>query len=215
VPYANGHWQGLLDGEPAAVRRSGFGDAQLRFSYNFFGAAELSPQAFLEFMAENPVNTTAGVGVSITAPTGEYRNDRLINLGSNRWIVRPEIGVLHQRHKWQFEVTGSVFIFGDNDDFWRSTVREQDPLWFTQGHVIYTFRPGLWAGLSGGYAWGGRSEISGVRKNDDSRIRYWAITLGVPINARQGLSFAIASGRTNTLFDSDLEKVSVGWNLMF
>jgi hypothetical protein len=69
--------------------------------------------------------------------------------------------------------------------------------------------------LSGGYAWGGRSEISGVRKEDDSRIRYWQVTLGVPINARQGLSFAFASGRTNTLFDSNLDKVSVGWSLMF
>ena len=215
LPYANGHWQGLLDGEPASVRRSGLGDSQLRFSYNFLGASELDPQAFRQYMAENPVHTTAGIGVSITMPTGEYRSDRLINLGGNRWVIRPEIGVLHQRNNWQFEFTGSVFIFGDNDEFWRGNVREQDPLWFVQGHAIYTFRPGLWAGLSGGFAWDGRSEISGVRKDDDSRIRYWKLTLGVPINARQGLSFAFASGRTNTLFDSDLDNLSVGWSLMF
>ena len=215
LPYANGSWRGLLDGEPASVRRKGFGDAQLRFSYNFFGAPELDLKEFRDFLAENPVSTTAGVGLSVIMPTGEYRNDRLINLGANRWVIRPEIGVLHERHKWQFELTGSVFIFGDNDDFWMGTEREQDPLWFAQGHAIYTFRPGLWAGLSGGFAWGGRSEISGVRKDDDSRIRYWKVTVGVPINARQGLSFAFASGRTNTLFDSDLDKVSVAWNMMF
>ena len=69
--------------------------------------------------------------------------------------------------------------------------------------------------MSGGYAWGGRSEISGVRKDDDSRLRYLKITVGVPINARQGLSFAFASGRTNTLFDSNLDRVIVAWNLMF
>jgi hypothetical protein len=215
LPYASGSWSGLLDGEPASVRRRGLSDAQLRFSYNFFGASELGPKEFRQYQAENPVNTTAGFGLSILIPTGEYRSDRLINLGNNRWVVRPEIGVLHQRNQWQFEVTGSVFIFGDNDEFWMGNVREQDPLWFAQGHAIYTFRPGLWAGFSAGYAWGGRSEISGVRKDDDSRIRYWKVTLGVPINARQGLSFAFASGRTNTLFDSDLDQVSVGWSLMF
>ena len=215
APYANGYWRGLLDGEPASVRRSGFADAQLRFSYNFFGATELGPKAFRQHMAENPVYTTAGFGLSLTMPTGEYRSDKLINLGANRWVIRPEIGVLHQRNKWQFELTGSVFVFGENDEFWNGLIREQDPLWFAQGHAIYTFKPGLWAGLSGGYAWGGRSEISGVRKNDDSRIRYLKISLGVPINARQGLSFAFASGRTNTLFDSDLDKLSVAWSLMF
>lgn len=215
VPYARGDWQGLLDGEPASVQRTGFGDAQLRFSYNFLGAPELGPREFRQYMAENPTNTTAGFGVAVTVPSGEYRSDRLINLGGNRWVIRPELGVLHQRNKWQFELTGSVFIFGDNDEFWRGSVREQDPLWFAQGHAIYTFRPGLWAGLSGGYAWGGRSEISAVRKDDDSRIRYWRISLGVPINARQGLNFAFASGRTNTLFDSNLDNLSVGWSLMF
>lgn len=215
LPYANGYWRGLLDGEPASVRRSGFGDSQLRISYNFFGASEMAPKEFRQYMAENPINTTVGAGISITMPTGEYRRDRLINLGNNRWVIRPEIGVLHQRNKWQFEFTGSVFIFGDNDEFFSGLVRQQDPLWFAQGHAIYNFRPGLWAGLSGGYAWGGRSEISGIRKDDDSRLRYLQITLGVPINARQGLSFAFASGRTNTLFDSNLDKFSVGWSLMF
>ena len=54
-----------------------------------------------------------------------------------------------------------------------------------------------------------------MRKDDDSRIRYWKITVGVPINARQGLSFAFAAGRTNTLFDSNLDRVTVAWSLMF
>ena len=28
----------------------------------------------------------------------------------------------------------------------------QDPLWFLQAHAIYSFKPGLWASFSGGYA---------------------------------------------------------------
>ena len=215
LPYANGRWNGLLDGVPTAVRRHGFGDLQLRLSANLLGPDPLKMREFAQSAAQNPVYTTFGAALGVTVPTGEYRSDRLINLGDNRWVLRPELGVLHQRNNWQFEVTGAVFLFGDNDEFFRGTVRKQDPLWFVQGHAIYTFRPGLWAGLSGGYAMGSRSEINGDFKLDDSRIRYWKVTVGVPINRRQGLSFAFASGRTNTLNDSDLDRVTVNWSLMF
>ena len=215
LPYASGSWKGLLDGEYASVRRRGIGDATVKFSMNFLGSPALSGREFAKFRAENPINTTMGAAVAVIMPTGEYRSDRLINLGSNRWIVRPELGVLHQRNKWQFEVTGAVFLYGDNDEFWQGTVRKQDPLWFIQGHAIYTFRPGLWLSLSGGYAMGSRSEINGLSKGDDSRLRYLKVSLGVPINARQGLNFAVAAGRTNTFTDADLTRFVVSWSMMF
>ena len=144
-------------------------------------------------------------------PTGEYRSDRLINLGANRWVIRPEIGVLHQRRQWQFELTGSVFIFGDNDEFWRGTDREQEPLWFAQCHAIYTFRPGLWASLSGGYAWH-RIEL---RRDFDPVALELVATNEVAEGQHTNASLAFASGRTNTLFDSNLDNVSAGWSLMF
>jgi len=162
------------------------------------------------------VNTTVGVAVGVAAPLGEYFSDKLINLGSNRWILRPQVGVLHQRGKWEYEVTGSVFLFGDNDRFWKGeNLRKQGALWSIQGHLIRTFKPGLWASFSAGYAIGGQSTINGVRKPDDSRLAVWAISLGVPINPRQGLKFAYISSRTNVRSGSDLDTFQVGWTLMF
>ena len=108
-----------------------------------------------------------------------------------------------------------MFLFGDNNDFWQGTVREQDPLWFIQGHVVYTFKPGLWSSFSGGYGYGSRSTVFGIPKNDDSRLRYWKLSLGVPINSRQGLNFSFALGRTNTRSDANLNRVGMGWSLMF
>jgi hypothetical protein len=110
LPYANGRWSGLLDGEPASVRRHGFADARLRLSVNLLGSPPLKMREFAGFQAQNPAYTTVGAAVGVTVPTGEYRSDRLINLGENRWVIRPELGVLHQHHNWQFEVTGSVFL---------------------------------------------------------------------------------------------------------
>jgi hypothetical protein len=215
LPYAQIHWEGLLDGEFASVRRQRFGDARLRLSVNLIGAPALRGKDFARFRASNPVTTVVGAAVAITVPTGEYRSDQLLNLGQNRWVVRPQLGMLHQRHKWQFELTGSVFLFGDNDDFLGGAVREQDPLWFIQGHVIHTFKPGLWGSFSGGYGHGSRSTVSGLRTADDSRVRYWKLNLGVPINPRQGLRFSFAVGTTNTRSDADLNRIAVSWSMMF
>jgi hypothetical protein len=215
LPYANGHWQGLVNGESVSVRRQGFADARLRLSVNLIGAPALRGKDFAQHRVANPVTTTVGAAVGILLPTGEYSSDQLLNLGSNRWIVLPQLGVLHQRYQWQFELTGSVFLFGDNNNFWQGTVREQDPLWLIQGHVIYTFKPGLWGGFSGGYGYGSRSTVSGLRLADDSRLRFWMLSLGVPINSRQGLSFSFAIGRSNTRSDANLNRFTVGWTMMF
>lgn len=215
LPYAKGHWEGLVNDEPDSVRRQGFGDARLRMSVNLIGAPALRGKGFAQHRASNPVNTVVGAAVGITLPTGEYSSDQLINLGENRWVLRPQLGLLHQRHKWQFELTGSVFLFGDNNNFWQGAVREQNPLWFIQGHVVYTFKPGLWSSFSGGYGYGSRSTVSGIPKNDDSRLRYWKLSLGVPINSRQGLNFSFALGRTNTRSDANLNRFALGWSMMF
>jgi hypothetical protein len=40
--------------------------------------------------------------------TDKYDSNLLINPGQNRWIVRPQLGVLHQQHQCWFELTRSV-----------------------------------------------------------------------------------------------------------
>jgi len=215
VPWARGKWKGLLGGEPASRTREGFLDPTIRLSVNLYGAPALKGKAFGQFMAEHPVNTTVGAAIGIIVPVGEYFSDKLINLGSNRWAIRPQFGVLHEHNRWQLEATGAVFLYGDNRDFYPGTqVREQDPLWSIQGHVIYTFRPGLWASVSSGYAWGGQSTISGKRANDENQIVVWAFSLGVPISARQGLKFAYINSRTRTQTGSDLDTFTLGWSMM-
>jgi hypothetical protein len=95
------------------------------------------------------------------------------------------------------------------------TTRKQDPLWAAQGHVIYTFRPGLWASFSTGYGHGGRSHINGIAKADDSRLSYWAVSFGFPINPRQGLNIAYVAKETNTVLDSKYDGLALGWSMMF
>lgn len=213
LPYSTGRWEGLVNGEYTTIRRRGFTDPRLRFSVNLYGAPALTGKEFVQYRRDHPVTTTIGAAMAVTLPLGDYNDTKLINLGGNRFVVRPQLGVLHQRYKWQFELTGSVFLYQTNDEFWNGNTLKQDPLWFLQGHVIYSFKPGLWASISGGFAHGGRSSINGVDKTDDRRSRYVALSLGVPINRQQGLKFTYLTSDTNIDVGQNTSSLLVAWSI--
>jgi len=212
APWTKGRWEGLVDGVDTAVRRQGMADPWMRFSVNLYGAPALQGREYLQYLSERPSNTTIGAGLTVIAPLGEYNMERLINLGNNRWVFRPQLGVLHQREKWQFELTGSVFLYQTNSEFWRGSVREQDPLWFLQSHVIYTVSQRTWASLSYGFAYGGRSTVNGQSKDDASRSALMAVSMGYNINRSQGLKFTYLRTRTHTSQGNDSDTLSLGWS---
>jgi hypothetical protein len=215
APLAMGRWEGTVDGEYTSVRRHGLGDPNIRMSVHLAGAPSLSGKAWLEYQRQHPVNTIVGAAVSLKLPVGQYSSDRLINLGANRWVLRPQLGVLHQHNKWSLELTGSAFLFSKNHDFWMDTKFEQDPLFALQTHFIYNFRPGLWVSIGTGYGIGGRSSVSGGEKSERTDNWLYGLSVGIPINARQGLKIGWYQGRTQTSIGQDIEGVTLGWSYMF
>ena len=216
VPYVRGRWQGLVDGEFMSTEREGIADPRLRFSVLLSGAPALSGEGFSKYRATHPVNTTVGAAVSLRFPIGEYYRDRLINLGSNRFVLRPELGVLHTRHRVSYELTGSMSLFGDNDKFWPGdSVREQDPLFLIQGHVVYTFKRGLWASVSAGYGFGGESSINGVSRDDKNDNYFWALTVSAPVARYQSIKLTYAGVQTNNLVGIDSDNLLLVWSLLF
>lgn len=212
VPYASGRWEGFVDGVYTSVRRRGFRDPRIRLSVLLYGGPAESPA---EFAKSEKSNTVVGAAVSIKLPWGHYHDDLLINLGQNRWIIRPQLGVTHTRDKWTYELTGSVFIFGDNDEFWGGNKLESDPLYALQGHLIYTFRPGLWASLSTAYGSGLQATINGLPKDNKSANWVTALGVGFPLSRTQGLKFSWFRFRSQADTGSDSDSLIVGWSMMF
>jgi hypothetical protein len=207
VPWQNLHWTGLLDGAPAEAKRVGLADPNIRLSMILAGGPP-DPSA--------SSNTVVGAAVAVSVPLGEYFEDKLLNLGQNRVIVRPQIGVLHTRGKWSYELTGSTFLYGDNDDFYDGSKLEQDPLYALQAHVIRTFnKAGYWAALSAGYGWNGRSTVDGSRADDSKRLFLSALAVGLPIGKSQGVKFAYIRSRTNTNKGSDTDSLAIAWSHIF
>jgi len=212
LPYRAGRWEGTVDGELVEFRRRGLADPRVRFYMLLYGGPE---QTTAEFVSSKKSNTVIGAAIAVTMPFGEYSSERLINLGSNRWVVRPQLGVTHTRGKWTGEMTGSVFLYGDNNEFWMETTLESDPLWALQAHLIYTFKPGLWASLSTAYGMGGEAKVNNIAKNNLSGNWLSALSFGFPIDRRQGVKLTLLSGRTQKSTGVDINSLVVSYSFMF
>lgn len=212
LPYIAGRWEGTVDNEFVHFRRRGPGDARMRFSMLLYGGPAENMQ---EFVKSKKSNTVVGAAIAVTMPTGKYNKDRLINLGANRWVIRPQLGVTHSRGKWTGELTGSVFMYADNNSFWKDTELETDPLFALQGHIIYTFRPGLWTSISTAYGWGGEATVNGDAKNNPSGNWLTALSFGFPITHKQGIKIAWIRGRTRKPTGADLDSVALAYSVMF
>ena len=212
VPYAEADWEGLLQGEPASVHRQGFGDPRFRLSVLLYGGPALDRRQFAE---APPSNTVVGFGLSVVAPLGEYIDDKLLNIGQNRWIIRPQLGITHTRGKWTGELTGSIYYFTDNDRFFQGTTLENDPLYAIQGHLIYTFRPGLWASISTAYGDGADPTVSGVPKDAETENWLNAISFGLPISRTQGIKLSYVSSRIQVPTGADVDTLLLAYSMMF
>jgi hypothetical protein len=215
IPVHHATWVGLLDGTPAQVTREGIADPVFRLSINLLGApvagASQSPQG----KTTRRVNTVVGAAIAVSVPVGDYLDDKLLNLGQNRYVIRPQIGVVHTRGPWSYELTGSTFFTTDNNSFFNGKKREQDPVFAVQSHLIRVFQPGLWASLSGAYAWGGENTVDSVAKGDSRRGFLAAASVGFPVAHNQSVKFAYVASRKNADTGSDLDTLAIGWSMRF
>lgn len=211
----DGRWTGLVDGVPRSIKRSGLTDSVLRFAINLYGTPPLEGKEFAAYRASVDVETIVGAALVVQLPTGDYMDDKLINLGTNRFTFRPQFGVVHNRGKWSMELTGAVWLYTDNNDFFNGNRLEKDPLYTLQTHFIYTFRPGLWAAASAGYSYGGESIVSGVDKNDRRENLAWALSAGYSITRQLGVKIAYLGFRSQESVGQDTDIIAVGFSVFW
>jgi len=207
VPYAWLSANGEVEGDAKSVTRTGFGDLGLRWSVNLLGAPAQSLEEFREYQQD----TIVGASLTVTAPTGQYDSTKLVNIGTNRWSFKPEVGVSKALGSWILEADAAVTFYTDNNEsFPGSSVRQQDPLYALQAHVIYTFNPKLWGALDATYYFGGRTSVNGnLNDNLQSNTR-WGATLAQSIDVRSSIKLFFNSGvyaRTGT----DFTTVGIAW----
>jgi hypothetical protein len=189
LPYAWLSGSTKIAGRPLSTEVSGLGDPQVRFSYLFYGAPALTLQ---EFEAYTP-DFILGGSVAVTAPLGQYDSDRLVNIGTNRWSFKPEIGISKTFGPVTLELEPSATFYTDNENFFGGRKVQRDPLYAVQGHVIYHTRHGLWAALDATYYGGGRTTIDGVPGQSLQDVRVGG-TLAIPVDRHNSIKISASTG---------------------
>ena len=206
VPYTDLSGNGMVAGERRERNISGFNDPRARFSVNFYGAPALSLEEFANYKQDLLI----GASVQISAPLGQYDPDRLINLGNNRWFVKPDIGISRQWGDVTLELATGAMFFTDNDDFFGGKKLEQEPLYITQFHLTYNVVPGIWAALSGNYDFGGRTTVNGEAKDDFQKNSRLGVTLALPVNRNNSIKLYASTG-VHTTVGNDYDLFGIVW----
>ena len=206
VPTSSFSAQGIVNGQPAERQMSGFGDPRFRVSVNLFGAPALSAKDFVNYQQDLIV----GVSMQVSAPLGQYDDSKLLNLGFNRWSFKPELGISKAWGPWTFELTPSVLIFSENKDFFGGNTFSQAPIYTVQGHILYTFKSGIWMALDGLYFAGGHTALNGVRSDNEQINTRVGFTLALPVDRNNSLKLSASTGVT-TRTGSEFSAVGVAW----
>jgi hypothetical protein len=212
LPYAWGDVSAIIGGTPQSTSRSGIGDMRLRFSYLILGAPATAPKD----LAKAPRKTILGTSLSIVAPTGQYMPEKLINLGTSRWALKPELAISQPVGKrWLIDVYAGLWLFTKNDSYYPgNSVRTQDPLGSFQSHISYNIQPLMWAALDMTFYTGGNSSIDGVPNKDRQSNSRIGATMVFPVGKRNSLKFAFSTGAI-IRSGADFSTVSVGWQTTF
>ena len=106
---------GRVGEDAREVSRSGLADPRFKLSVNLLGGRALSAQEFAR-AGERP--TIVGVSLTVVPPLGKYDSTKLINLGSNRWSFKPEVGISRLiRRKWTLDGYAGVWMFTAYGEF--------------------------------------------------------------------------------------------------
>jgi len=209
VPYAWVSGSANFAGTPVSRRVDGLADPRLRLSYNFYGAPALS----MEESADYEQDLIVGASVQVTAPLGQYDSDKLVNIGTNRWSIKPELGL--SKEWWgtlTTELAGGVVFFTDNDDFFGGRRREQDPIYSVQTHLIYSFRRGIWGALDATWYTGGETTIDGARRDDRQENTRLGATVAFPVNRYNSIKIHATTG-LETRTGGDFDTIGVAWQV--
>ncbi|WP_051979071.1 transporter [Edaphobacter aggregans] len=212
VPYGWGNVTGNVGDQRGSVHRSGLMDIRTRLSVNLRGNPAMTPA---EFAKRQHRSFIIGTSVSVLAPSGQYDNTKLINIGANRWAFKPEVGVSWPVKKLDLDLYAAVWLYTPNASFYPGTAdRTQSALTALQAHVSYTVRRGLWAAFDATWYGGGSTRTNGGSPTERQANTRLGATLSIPVAKQQSVKIAYSSGVSGTI-GASFSTISGGWQYVW
>ena len=134
----------------------------------------------------------------VTLPLGEYNKNRLASPGGNRWVIKPEIGIVKGfGEKTYLDLILGGEFYTDNNKFAGNNKLKQDPALLAEVHLSYDITKQWAVSLDYYYAHGRETKVNGVKQDDRQS------------NHAVGTTFFFMIGGNNQLLFSYREDVSV------
>ena len=213
-PYGNGNFHGTVVGAETLAYRSGLLPATFRFSVNLIGGPSMGVDEFRKWRQK----TILGASLKLVPATGQYDPTKLINFGSNRWALKPEIGYSRRWGHWIVDAYAGAWFFTTNPEFFSRNqyspginTQSESPIGSFEGHLSYDFKPRLWVSLDGNYWFGGVTSMNGVSNpatmQGNSRVGF---TASIPVNKHQSLKLSYSDG-AYIRYGGSYRNFSVAW----
>jgi len=183
---------------------SGYADPSVQLDVNLLGTPPL--KAGFDLLNYEPT-WTLDAAVMLGVPLGEYDDNKVVNLGLNRFYGRIafpfkyHFGVFTPGYMSSLEVIASVWLFAENDDFVGQKLKN-DPLWQLEAHWTHDFTRHFFGSIDLLYRNGFQSEINGVDVGSDVEIGDVGITLNFQVTDNLTVRTSLSS---NVFGDKDID----------
>lgn len=205
LPVAEASGTATVVGQRQTRHVFGLGDPLLRVSVNVYGASALSVKQFPSYRQD----VIVGVGLGVSAPLGQYDSTKLLNVGTNRWAVRPELGVSKACDRFTLELISAIMLFTTNDDLLGGKTLDQAPIYSLQGHLIYESSSVFWAALDTTYYAGGRTTVDGEPGPAPGNARL-GLTTALSLSSYQSIKLTGSIGVYHRTAN-DFRAVGIAW----
>jgi hypothetical protein len=206
VPYSELSGTGTLEGQPAQRQVTGFGDPRFRLSVNFYGAPALSMKDFRTYKRDLVI----GASVQMSAPSGQYDSSKAINLGTNRWWIKPDLGFSKAFGPLTLDVTASVTFYSDNDNFLGGQTLAETPIYAAQANLSYDVGRGVWVALTTTYFRGGRTTLNGNESDAELGNARAGALVAFPVTQQHSIKLNVSRG-LYTRFGTDFLTLGIAW----
>lgn len=214
LPFAVGHLRGTVSGVDRTADRAGMSDVVARLAVNIAGGPA---QTMAELLKNRPGRALLGASVKVVAPSGQYDPTRLINIGTNRWAFKPELGYMQRAGPFVIDAYAGLWFFTTNEEFYNGgrpsplNTRTQEPITALELHVSYDVRPRLWISADVNYWRGGRTSVNGGLQIETLQANSrFGLTGSVPLTGRQSIKVSYSDG-VFVRIGGNFRIVSVGW----
>jgi hypothetical protein len=146
---------------PGGADRQWLRKTCVRLSINLYGAPALTLKEFTAWQQDLII----GASLQVSPALGQYDSTRIVNIGTNRWSFKPEVGISKAWVRGRSKCSGGDVLHRQRRFLHGNDARAETAL-LAAGHVIYGFQSGIWVSVDGTYFAGGRTTIDGTLNSD-------------------------------------------------